>query len=87
MLRSMQLLNIITVMNYYRSVYGISSRIPTYECDDLISNGYKLKISIYKDNPDLIEYIEEKFSNGYEVKLVEIIDSNSKKSIIDIWVK
>lgn len=73
-------------MEYYRSVYGISSRVPTYKCGDLISDGYKLKVAICIDNPDLHEYIKEKTSEGYDVKLVEIRNSSGKE-VIDVWVR
>lgn len=75
-------------MNIYKSFEGLQSKKePAYPCEELISDGYRLKVAIHKNNPDLKRYIEEKEKNGFVTKLIELKSKQGKKSIIDVWVK
>ena len=69
------------------SVIGTSQKIPTYEYGDFVSMGYKLKVAVLADNPDLPAYIEEKRKEGCTVKLVELKKDEDAPSVVDVWVR
>lgn len=75
-------------MKIFKSFEGLTSKkVPDYECNELLKDEYKLKVSFYKNNPDLGEYIKEKETNGFDIKLVELKSSTKKDDVIDVWVK
>ncbi len=74
-------------MIYHKTVIGASRKVPTYDFADLISSGYELKVAVLKDNPDLLEYIDEKEKAGCSLKLVELKKDNNAPSVIDVWVR
>ena len=75
-------------MKIFKSFKGLTSKkVPDYECTELLKDGYKLKVSFYKNNPDLSEYIQEKETNGFTIRLVELKSSAKKDDVIDVWVK
>ena len=74
-------------MLLYKSLIGKSKKNPTYDCDDLISSGYRLRVAVFEDNLDLRLYIKEKEEDGYEIRLVELRAQKILHSVIDVWVK
>jgi hypothetical protein len=74
-------------MNTYKSFAPSHRETPEYDHQHLVSDGYVLKVSCDKENPDCEAYIADKKKEGCFVEIVEHTPKNSRRVFCDIWVK
>lgn len=74
-------------MKAYKSFVGAPRKNPEYDCEDLVADGYVLKVSCDKKNPDCAAYVADKTKEGCLVRVVELKSANGRRIVCDIWIK
>ena len=75
--------------NKYPSFVNSPVPMPDYDCKELEVNNYQLSARCNKTNPDCEKFLQDKKSEGVEIKTIELDESLNKdnKNMIDIWIK
>lgn len=57
-----------------------------YPCEKLHDDGYKLKVSCNINNPDCMKYINDRKSEGCDIKVIKRNTNDEKDPVVHLWV-
>ena len=74
-------------MNEYQSFTNSELPAIDYDCQNLQTRGFLLKVRCNKQNPDCQAFIKKQKNKGHLVEVVELDASKHVNDMVDIWRK
>ena len=71
----------------YPSFAGSSTPDPEYDCRDLRTDGYRLRVRCDKNNPDCQKFIADQEKVGSIVRTMALDQYEDGHNKIDIWTR